>query len=572
MRVILALVLIAVLPAAALAVWPADPMVNLAIADRPADQVVPKIAARADGGCYVGWFDQASGNYDVHLQRLDAAGNELWPHNGILVSDHPQDTWITDWDLIADSAGNAVLVFCDIRAGGDWDVYAYRIAASGDFLWGPDGVAINDDADFDPTPKLTETADGDFVVVWGKSPVAGDGKIMMQRLAPDGTPRFAPGGLAVAGAAGEDPGFPTPVPSGADGVILCWVRDMGSYMSPRHLYAERFDAAGSSTWGGPVVVYDETSLPIAYVPEILPDGAGGAVLLWHRYLGGVYNSAVQRLDADGDEFWPHQGLVVSTLGGMYHISPTFTFDEASGDTYVFWDERNTNQSQWGIAGQRFSAAGSRLWGNAGRIFLPTSPLYLWALRALPAAGGAMLFWIDEPGGYGADRVRGFRCDAAGNWLWGTAPLGVSTLLSGKSRLPAAVAPDGTALLIWEDDRGGSVDVYGQNVRPDGTLGGDLTATPATPAPAASLAAWPNPFNPSTALRLTLAAPGPARLSIHDAQGRLLRVLADGQFQAGETVLHWDGRDAQGGQLPSGLYLAHLSVGRAAIMRKLLLLK
>lgn len=572
MRKTIALALLLTLPTAVLGAWSSEPDVNLVIADRTGEQTVPKIATRADGGCYVAWFDNTSGNYDVYLQRLDAAGNELWPHNGILVSDHPQDTWITDWDLIVDSAGNAVLVFCDIRAGGDWDIYAYRISPAGDFLWGADGVAINDDADFDPTPKLTETADGDFVIVWGKTPVTGDGKIMMQRLAPDGTLRFTAGGLAVAGAVGEDPGFPTPAPSGASGVILCWVRDMGSYLSPRHLYAERFDASGASTWGGPVVVYNEASLPIAYVPEILPDGAGGAVLLWHRYYGGIYNSVVQRLDANGNELWAHQGLVVSTLGGMYHISPTFAFDEASGDTYVFWDERNTAQSAWGIAGQRFDAAGTRLWGNSGHSFLPTGSLYLWALRALPAPGGAMLFWIDEPGGYARDRVRGFRCDGAASLLWGGAPIGVSTLLSGKGRLPVAQAPDGTALLVWEDDRAGVIDLYGQNVRLDGTLGGDLTAAPPVPAPAASLAAWPNPFNPSTAIKLTLAAAGSARLSIHDAQGRLLATLVSGELPAGETVLRWDGRDAQGRSLPTGLYWALLDGEAGETALKLLLLK
>ena len=572
MRVFLTLLVLAVLPAAALAVWSADPQVNLAIADRPNDQVVPKIAARADGGCYVGWFDLASGNYDVYLQRLDAAGNEQWAHNGILVSDHTQDTWITDWDLIADSEGGAVLVFSDIRAGGDLDVYAYRFSPAGDPLWGADGIPISVDADFDPTPRVTETADGDFVVVWGKSSDTADGKIMMQRIAPDGTLRFAAGALAVAGEAGEDPGFPALVPAGAADVIVCWVRDISTYMSPRHLRAERFDASGASAWDGPVVVYDETVLPIAYQPEILPDGAGGAILLWHRYLGGVYNSAVQRLDAAGNELWPHQGLVVSTLAGMYHISPTFSFDGDSGDTYVFWDERNTAQSAWGIGGQRFDATGNRLWGASGRIFLPTSSLYLWALRALPAAGGALLFWIDEPGGYGADRVRGFRVDDMGNWLWGTEPVGVATLLSGKSRLPVAAAPDGTALLIWEDDRGGTVDVYGQNVRPDGTLGGDLTAAPALPAPAATLSAWPNPFNPSTALRLSLAAPGRARLSIHDAQGRELRLLLDAELPAGAREFIWDGRDNWGRSLPSAVYFARLSTPAGALADKLILIK
>ena len=48
------------------AAWSTDPATNLSIADGGGDQVVPKIAATADGGCYVGWFDAPSG-YNVRL-------------------------------------------------------------------------------------------------------------------------------------------------------------------------------------------------------------------------------------------------------------------------------------------------------------------------------------------------------------------------------------------------------------------------------------------------------------------------------------------------------------------------
>ncbi|MCB9516863.1 MAG: hypothetical protein H6693_11775 [Candidatus Latescibacteria bacterium] len=569
---LLALVLVA-LPLAAHAQWSDDPLVNLAIADRPSEQVVPKIAATADGGCYVAWFDLASGNYDVYLQHLDAAGNALWAHNGILVSGHSQNSSLVDWDLIADSEGNAVVVFTDARAGSDLDVYAYRVSPAGAMLWGADGLTLSDNTDYEPSPRVTQAADGDFVFIWARLPDVGDGKLMMQRVAPDGTLRFAAGGIAVAGEAGESPGFCDLVPSGADGVIVCWIRDISSFLSPRHLWAERFDVTGASAWGAPVVVYDLVSLPIAYYPQLLPDAAGGAVLLWHRSLSNLYSSLVQRLDITGTELWAHQGVAVSTSSTHYHISPTFTFDAATGATTVFWDERNTAQSQWGIAGQRFDAAGARLWGDGGRIFLPTDTLYKYALRALPAAGGALLFWIDEPGGFGSDRIRGVRVDEDGNYLWGPDPIGVATLPSGKSRLPVAGAPDGTALLIWEDDRGGTVDVYGQNVRPDGTLGGDLTAVPGgAPAAAALLGAYPNPFNPATTLRVELPAAGRVRVSILDLQGRRVRTLHAGLLPAGPSAMVWDGRDDAGRALPSALYLARVETPAGTATGKLLLLK
>ena len=565
-RIVVALALLA-LPFAASAQWSADPLVNLSIADRASEQVVPKIAATGDGGCLVAWHDLASGNYDIYLQRLDVEGQEMWAHNGIAVSTHPQNSWIVDWDLIADGAGGAVLTFVDIRAGGDWDVYAYRVAADGSMLWGADGIAISDNADFEVDPKVTRTSDGDFVVIWANMPDVGDGAIMMQRIAPDGTLELAAGGIPVAGDPGESPGFCDLVSDGAGGVIACWVRDISVYLSPRHLRAERFDAAGASAWGAPVVVYDTVSLPIAYQPEILPDAAGGALLLWHAYTGGIYHSFVQRLDAAGSELWTAGGMSVSTLPGMYHISPTFSFDIATGDTYVFWDERNTAQSAWGIFGQRFDAAGNRLWGASGMSFLPTDGLYKSFLRALPAPGGAMLFWIDEPSGYGSDRVRGFRTDDAGAWTWGAAPIGVATTPSIKGRLPVASASDGRALLIWEDDRAGTVDVYGQAVNQDGSLG-DLTGLPVALALTASLAAHPNPFNPSCKLAFSLPESGHVSLKVFTVGGREVATLVDGEHRSGDAQATWN---AEG--LPSGVYLAKLELdGRTAATERLVLLK
>ena len=90
LRVLLALSFVAVLASQASAQWSSDPTRNLAIANRSGDQVTPKVAVRSDGGCYVVWFDGASGNYDVYMQNLDPNGYELWPHNGILISNHHQ--------------------------------------------------------------------------------------------------------------------------------------------------------------------------------------------------------------------------------------------------------------------------------------------------------------------------------------------------------------------------------------------------------------------------------------------------------------------------------------------------
>lgn len=102
------------------------------------------------------------------------------------------------------------------------------------------------------------------------------------------------------------------------------------------------------------------------------------------------------------------------------------------------------------------------------------------------------------------------------------------------------------------------------------MAADYTAAPALPA-GLRLAAQPNPVRRSTRLHYALPTGGPVRLSVFDIQGRELRVLLDGWQDAGAGSLGWDGRDAEGRVLPSGLYLARLSSVAGTQAAKLLLL-
>jgi len=95
---------------------------------------------------------------------------------------------------------------------------------------------------------------------------------------------------------------------------------------------------------------------------------------------------------------------------------------------------------------------------------------------------------------------------------------------------------------------------------------------AAPRAAALQGAAPNPFNPRTEIRFSLAAPGRAVLDVVDLRGRLVARLLDADLEAGEHRAVWDGRDAAGGRGPAGTYLARLTVGGAVDTTPLLLVK
>ncbi|MCP4547670.1 MAG: T9SS type A sorting domain-containing protein [bacterium] len=92
-------------------------------------------------------------------------------------------------------------------------------------------------------------------------------------------------------------------------------------------------------------------------------------------------------------------------------------------------------------------------------------------------------------------------------------------------------------------------------------------------PAASLraAVYPNPFNPQTHIVCSLDVAQQVRVTIHDARGRLVATLADGQFAAGDHGFDWHAVDAQGVPLPGGLYLYRVSGESLQVSGKMVLL-
>jgi hypothetical protein len=87
-----------------------------------------------------------------------------------------------------------------------------------------------------------------------------------------------------------------------------------------------------------------------------------------------------------------------------------------------------------------------------------------------------------------------------------------------------------------------------------------------------LGAEPNPFNPSTTIRFRLPEATSVTLKIYDVTGRTLRLLQRGVLPAGEHGIQWDGRDAGGRLVSSGVYLYAITAGEIDTVEKLVLLK
>jgi hypothetical protein len=85
-------------------------------------------------------------------------------------------------------------------------------------------------------------------------------------------------------------------------------------------------------------------------------------------------------------------------------------------------------------------------------------------------------------------------------------------------------------------------------------------------------AAPNPSPGATAWRLALPEPAPVRARVYDAGGRLVRHLLAGPLTAGEHLLRWDGRDADGSPSPGGIYFLRLRAGNQHRLGRVVLIR
>ena len=92
-----------------------------------------------------------------------------------------------------------------------------------------------------------------------------------------------------------------------------------------------------------------------------------------------------------------------------------------------------------------------------------------------------------------------------------------------------------------------------------------------------LANFPNPFNPETWIPYELATDTNVKITIYNTQGVVIRTLelghqSSGYYTGRDRAAYWDGRNAMGEQVASGIYFYQFETDDMSSMRKMVILK
>ncbi len=547
--------------------WSDDPFQNSQITDLTGEQVIPKIASN-EGITYIGWFSSENGNYNVRLQKFDEQGNEQWEENGLLISEHPSMSWLTDWDMTIDQENYAILTFQDIRNEGNNNIYAYRISPDGDFIWGNDGLELSNSPDFDASPKTAATNSGNIIVSWH----AGD-VIIIQKISPDGNLLWGENGMVLS--CEDTYSWPQLLPVGDDDVILKFFEDSGPYWAPtRHVLAQRFDADGNPVWTNDTTISDVGG--ISAWTQIFPfinDGNDGFFIAWHddRDSNNLASIFIQHVNSDGEILFIDDGIEVSTMPNRNHFYPDLAYLPTIEEVFIFWSEMDGNQIQRGVYGQKMNLVGERLWSDNGMTFLELSNEDKQAITVRSAENDVVVIYEDYSFGNVVDsRIMAMRIDPGGNYVWENEQVVLSSYQSSKMHQVVNSYLNEQWITVWEDERNDGGDIYAQNIRLNGELGpsGVQIEDNEFQITDLKLSNYPNPFSSETTISFNVTQTSLFEtLEIYNIKGQKVKQLRITDYEFGMNEVVWNA-----GKNPSGIYFLKLKTCKNSITRKMILLR
>jgi hypothetical protein len=288
-------------------------------------RVLPRGVADGAGGLLLFWRNQRRAYMGPDVspmlmegQRFDSQGFRLWGSTPKVVRTtrlaSSNGYSYSFFQCASDGSGGAVLAFNDWTAGADaaLDVMAQRVSPAGDLLWGEGAVVTGASGHQQHEQTIGAPDGGAFVAVWEETGPSSN-RLRLFRLAPDGTPAWAPEGLPLSDPAATALDYSV-YGSFDDGFLrLAWTHQRFPASLEMDVQLAGYTLAGRRRGG--VTGVSLTGAPDAQFLRglVFSPGASGVLAVWEDRRKGSWTD----MDVAGatlkDRFW--RSRVPFTLAG-----------------------------------------------------------------------------------------------------------------------------------------------------------------------------------------------------------------------------------------------------------------
>jgi hypothetical protein len=443
--------------------WPNNPVANVPLCTATNDQVSAAATTDGAGGAIVAWCDYRSGTADIYVQRVNAMGIAQWTANGVALCT-ATGSQLTPL-VVSDGAGGAVVVWEDQR-GGNRDIYAQRVNAAGAIQWTSDGLAVSAATGDQKEFAVVSDGAGGAIVAWSDYRSGTEYDIYAQRVNASGGLQWLGTGVAVCTATSHQ-FAPALTPGGAGGAIITWWDFRGATAD---IYAQRVSVSGSVQWVANGMAVCTNAAGAQQYPVIVPDGLGGAVIVWEDYRGTSLDIYAQRINSSGGAQWTADGVALCTAAN--NQDNLAVVSDGAGGAFVAWSDYRAGAGTYcDLYARRVDGAGTPQWTADGLALCTAQRDQGFPTMVPDGLGGVIVAWFDQRMDALASDIYVQRVSAAGAAQWSSDGMALSTA-AGYQIAPTLVSDGaGGAIAAWHDRR--SVyydDIYCQRVDGWGYLG------------------------------------------------------------------------------------------------------
>ncbi|MHA1855330.1 MAG: hypothetical protein ACTSWX_13175 [Promethearchaeota archaeon] len=218
-----------------------------------------------------------------------------------------------------------------------------------------------------------------------------------------------------------------------------------------------------------LVVDDNSTLNMQYDPQITTDGAEGVIITWIDNRSGDFDIYAQRVDKKGNKLWEDDGVLICDYPDLQE-SPIIIPD-GNGGAIILWANRSFTWPS-GLYAQKINADGEILWtpdANSDGVKVCDYDTYQEFYHMIPDGnGGAIISW-DGSTALG-DAILAQHLTSSGEIATGWNATGMVIANTGHAVNSPNIAPDGNggAIIVWEDSRD-EIDIYAQKITSTGNL-------------------------------------------------------------------------------------------------------
>ena len=359
------------------------------------NQKNPAIAPDGNGGCYIAWLDE--GTSRIKVQHLNSGGNPLWNVNGIYVTNTTASQ--SSVKAVSDEAGGVILVWKDERnyITTGVDIHAQRLDSQGNQMWTTVGKVVTEAAADQSQHAIAINGSGGVVVVWTdyRNLATTNTDIYVQNLNAAGTRLWHDSGsyegIPVCNAV-KAQNNATIIHTGGK-ISIAWSDKRNDQYD---IYAQLLETNGDVAWStvnGKLICNasgDQT------VPELCAVANNGVIVAWQdARVSAVYADIyAQRMNVGGTRIWAANGVPVVTSENWAGY-PKMVSDDANGAIISWMDNRNTH---YDIYSQHIDSNGNPAWNSGGYPLCNASQHQYWHSIVTDGSGGAITLWQDSRSG------------------------------------------------------------------------------------------------------------------------------------------------------------------------------